>query len=86
MRTMSALVAMVLLLAGCSGDDTERGSTTTTQSIVTTTTTSDPVGESTMTAPSTSTSMSTTERDDIGAESIGITDRVTIVITDPEGG
>lgn len=83
---MSALVAMVLFLASCSADDTERGSTMTTKPVVTTTTTSDPVGQSTVIPPSTSTSMATTESDDSDAESIGINDRVTIVITDLEDG
>jgi hypothetical protein len=84
MRLMVALLGVVLM-AACAGHDTEREPAITTTSQVPATTTTFESVATTTTAQTTST-VPSSDNDDPDAESIGVTDRVTIVITDPEDG
>lgn len=78
MRVVAAL-AVMLALAGCDDGRTDHQSVETTTSIATTTTTT-PVTTS-HAEPSTTEPV---EEPEDGSESIGVTDEVTIVITDPD--
>lgn len=79
MRLVCVLLTGVIL-AGCAVDQTERNAPTT---LVTVTTT--PPGPATSTSTRPTTSMTRLKGDD-GSESIGVTDKVTIVVTDREDG
>lgn len=85
MRILTALLGM-LLIAACAGDDTERHPATTTTSPVGVTARTSESDSTSTTARATTTSGTAGDTDDAGGESIGVTDRVTIVITDPEDG
>ena len=79
MRAASVLLVLTMVVAGCDSNVIRTTSTTVDPSTTSTAT----VGSS-PTSPdgeTTTTSASGTER---GGETIGVTDRVTIVITDPE--
>lgn len=71
---------LLVIVAACSGGETEP---TTTSPVAPSTTTSTPAPTTTSSQPTTGTSQ---PAPDDGTESISITDKVTIVITDPEGG
>lgn len=73
-------VLLGLLLAACTAVDTDRSSTSTTTPKAATTTVPRTATSPTQ-APTTT--LAHDQADD-GSESIGVTDRVTIVITDPE--
>lgn len=83
MRKSSAVLAAISLLAACTGADTDQVSTSTTSNrevVTTTTTTTIPV----TTSHAGPTTTEPVEEPDDGSESIGVTDEVTIVITDPD--
>ncbi len=82
MRHLIGLL-LVLALVGCSGDDAKPNPSTTTAPVDTSTTT-EPVAPSTTAPPATSTTSAPTSDDNPGTESIGVTEKITIVITDPE--
>lgn len=85
MRAVTALV-VVLALAGCNGGpDQESVETTTTVATTThvSTTTTTLQVTTTQVVPTTTGPVKKPEN---GAESIGVTDKVTIVVTDPEDG
>lgn len=80
-----AIVMVALTLTACAGANTDRSSSTTTTTLVATTTTN---SSHMTTIPQANPATSTTapEPSDDSGESISVTERVTIVITDPEGG
>ena len=82
MRRLTTVLS-ALLLAACTAVDTDRSSTSTTAPEATTTI---PRSATSTTQEPTTTTTEPVDRPDDGSESIGVTDEVTIVITDPEDG
>ncbi len=83
-------VAFVLLLAivgACNADDSQRpepSDPSTTTAPVNTSTTTVSVAPSSTSAPAPSTTLATTADENPGSESIGVTEKITITITDQE--
>jgi len=85
MKRVSALTLIVVLVA-CGSDQRDvTPSTATTTAPPTTLTSQDTPNTTTTTlAPTTTTSVKQAGSDDPGTESVGVTDKVTIIILDPE--
>lgn len=83
-----AAVCLAVLLVACSGVDGDRTSTSTTTTTVEvpTTTVLSPVSTPVSTTLAASTKTLVADTADESGESIGVTDRVTIVVTDPGNG
>ena len=83
MRKLLVFTVLIVLTA-CSGDD--RGTTQTAPVTPNTTTTSTSAPTTIVDVPtiSTTTTVASDESRDPGTESVGVTDKVTIIILDPE--
>ena len=82
MRRVIALL-LVLALAGCSGDDAKSNPATTTAP-TDPGTTNEFVVPSTTAELATTTTVAATSDDNPGSESIAVTEKITITVTDPE--
>ena len=82
---MKRILAFMLMLSllGCSGSNAKPEASTTT-SPASTSTTAESIAPTATMAPPTTTTSTTLQDQKAGGESIAITEKVTIVITDPE--